>query len=829
MIPTEDFATGKPITKYGPEEQVRQNYERTLHGDYGYPREQMDIEVPIWRGSKKKPESADIVIFRTSNVLHRDQNRDIVGIVETKRPERHDGLRQLKTYMSASSAIWGVWTNGKDIAYVYRNPATGELLDDKLFDIPRYGEAVEDIGRISKADLIPAQSYSLRPIFNRILQTLYANTSTISRKERLGGEMIRLIFAKIWDERFNLERPPEFRVGLNDDPENVKQRVCGLFDDLKAQLVGDGIFDESDTITLDARSVAWVVGQLERYSLSRTDKDVVGEAFEVFAEAKLVGEKGEFFTPRGVVSVAVDLVNPRAGQFIIDPACGSGGFLIYALEHVWHSMDDDPRYRKSPNLQFEKQEVARRYFFGIDKEIDLVRISKAYMAIAGDGRGGIAQENSLHAAAHFEGNAKTLFTTDDGFRQFDIVFTNPPFGADNKVLKNEAAQFALGHKWKKVGDEYQQTDTAKDTEPQILFVERCLEMLKPGGTLAIVLPETFFHAPSYKYILDFVLSGNNLKAVVDLPHNTFRPFNNAKTCLMVLEKGMPQQQRIFMAVAQEMGHNHQGHPKYRLDPETTLVTDEIWDDLAVIRDELKEPLATDNKLTFYVESEDIKNHVYVPRYYWNNPNQILKQPEGVEPLRVSKLLEEGVIEAYKGHGSPESDYKGQGDIPYIRVSDIVNWELYRNPTTYVPRHVFDRIRGKNGVVLQPEDVVFVRRGSYRIGTVAMASPFDREVLLTGELVVLRIKQEVNDYGIDPYYLIYLLSHSYTQNQIYQKVFIETTLPNISDRWQELELPWAVDPEVRRIISDRVRATIHAKWQALAELDELRSEFGDITT
>ena len=498
------------------------------------------------------------------------------------------------------------------------------------------------------------------------------------------------------------------------------------------------------------------------------------------------------------------------------------------LEHIWRSMDQDPRYRNSPNLERKKQEVARRYFFGIDKEIDLVRIAKAYMAIAGDGRGGIAQENTLHGASQFNGHAKTLFTTDNTFKQFDIVFTNPPFGADNKVLKDEAAQFALGHRWKKVGDTYEQTATAKDTEPQILFVERCLQMLKPGGTLAIVLPETFFHAPSYRYVLDFALAGNNVKAVVDLAHNTFRPFNNAKTCLMVLEKGVPQQPQILMAVAEEMGHDHQGQPKYRLDPATSHVTDDIWDDLEIIREELKEPYSPSNKLTFHVDAEDIEDRIYVPRYYWDNPNHTLKQPDGTEPLQVGELLREGVIEAYKGHGSPPSVYKGQGDVPYIRVSDIVNWELYRNPTSYVPKHVADRIRG-NGVRLQQEDVVFVRRGSYRIGTVAMASPYDKDVLLTGELVVLRVKQRANEYGIDPYYLLYLLSHSYTQQQIYQKVFVETTLPNIGARWQELELPWVADADVRQGVSERVRSAVQSKWQAVASLAELRAEFGDLTT
>ena len=364
-----DYPTGKPVDIRKPEEQVRQNYERTLHWDFGYDTARLDIEVRIQRGEKSgrrnSRDRADIVIYRTADPLQRDQFRDILGIIETKRPNRNEGLQQLMSYMTASSALWGVWTNADTIEHVYREPVTGTLKTDYIFDIPRSGETVEEIGRLSKADLVPA--HSLKPIFNRILQTLYSNTN-ISRREKLGSEMVRLIFTKIWDERFNQGHLPEFRVGLNEDPDVVKGRVSSLFRQVKDELVEDGVFDASETITLDAKSVAWVVGQLEKYSLLKTDKDVVGDAFEVFAESKLVGEKGEFFTPREVVRTAVELVDPQPGQRILDPACGSGGFLIYAMEHVWQRMENDPRYRNSPQLEQEKREVAQRCFFGIDEE-----------------------------------------------------------------------------------------------------------------------------------------------------------------------------------------------------------------------------------------------------------------------------------------------------------------------------------------------------------------------------------------------------------------------------------------------------------------------------
>lgn len=828
-----DYATGKPVDMRKPEEKVRQDYERMLHLDYGYEKEQMDIEVAINRGApgsrRRRDDSADIVIYGTTDSERRDQFQDIVGIIETKRPQtqKREGVEQLMSYMSASSARWGVWTNGETIETIYRDPASGQMRADYIFDIPRRGETVEDMGRLSKSDLVPA--HTLKPIFYRILQTLYANTN-ISRRERLGSEMVRLIFAKIWDERFNQESLPEFRVGFNEDPSAVKERIQRLFAQVRLELADDGVFDPAETITLDDKSVTWVVGQLERYSLIRTEKDVVGDAFEVFAEAKLLGEKGEFFTPREVVRTAVELVDPQPGQRILDPACGSGGFLIYAMEHIWGAMDSSPKYRNSPRLSEEKRDVAQRTLFGIDKETDLVKIAKAYMAIAGDGRGGLVQENTLHSWDEFDGRAKDLFTQSGGFRRFDTIFTNPPFGSKIKVLKEQAAQFDLGHKWRRSNDgTYFKTREPKDTEPQILFIERCLEMLEDGGTLAIVLPESIFHLQSYRYVMQFILTGNNVRAVVDLPHNTFRPHNNAKTCLLVLQKNRAQQPHIVMAVAEEMGHDHDGRTLYRYDEELDHPTEEIWDDLSIIRSELVNPLNEENKYTFVVDADSLKDDIYVPRYYWTGLKAKADDEDRFETVTIQQLIDEGVLEAFEGHGSPPSEFKGKGTVPYIRVSDVVNWELYRNPTSSVPEHVYRAVKGKNGVTLNTGDVILVRRGSYRIGTVAMASPFDTDLLLTKELVVLRVVEPSNEYGIDPYYLIYLLSHQKTQAQVAHKTFLDTTLPNIGNRWRELTLYIEKKSSARDEIRNQVMEAIEAKWSALQRIHDLRERLGALTT
>ena len=242
-----DFATKKHVDFRKPEEKVRQEYEKILYEDYDYKFGQIDIEVSIQRGEKNskknKSEKADIVIYRTEDKNKRKQNEDILGIIETKRPNRKEGIKQLMSYMSATSCFWGVWTNGDEIEYIIRNVKTGVIKREYIFNIPKRGESLEDLGKISKDKLRPVKN--LKPIFKRILKTLYSNTN-ISRKEKLGSEMIRLIFCKIWDEKYNLSALPEFRVIPEENPDKLRRRIRKLFDEVKQELSDDGVFDKHE-------------------------------------------------------------------------------------------------------------------------------------------------------------------------------------------------------------------------------------------------------------------------------------------------------------------------------------------------------------------------------------------------------------------------------------------------------------------------------------------------------------------------------------------------------------------------------------------------------
>lgn len=819
-----DFATGKLVDFSRPEEAVRQEYEHVLVDNYGYPKSHLDIEVAIPRGTGQFPDKADVVVYSSS--AGRDPARDIWGIVETKRPERSDGITQLKSYMTATSAAWGVWTNGDDIAVLSRDDTGTGVVEDHIFNIPAHGQRIEDIGHISRSELKPFGRQELKAAFRRILSTLYANTN-ISRREKLGAEMIKLIFAKLEDEKTYLNRPPAFRAQAGERNEDTKARVDALFQRVLNELKDDGIFSPHEEITLDARSVAWVVGQLERGTLLQTDTDVVGDAFEVFAESRLVGEKGEFFTPRGVIRLAIKITDPSPDETICDPACGSGGFLIHAMNHVWGKMEQDPQWRESPQLPDAKRKMATRTIYGIDKETDLVKIAKAHMAIAGDGRSNIVHENSLHQAEDFEGLAEHHFVSRGSFRKFDFVLTNPPFGTKAKVLKSDSTHFALGRKWSRArgnkqsgGTEWTQRAAVTERDPYVLFVERCMDLLTDGGSLAIVLPETVFHAPTLGYLRQFLLNENNVKAIIDLPHNTFRPHCNAKTCLIVVEKNRAQQRDVLMVAAEQMGHDHNGRPLMRYG------TDELWDDLEVALSEVGNPDDLANTVAFTVPWSEIDANCLVPRYYRG-----LRTPPVIEAgrqgIRLGDLVDAGIVLARDGHGSPPAVDKGQGPIPYIRVNDIVNWELYRNPVASVPEETFERMT-RNKHRLAEGDVVFVRRGSYRIGTVAMASARDERVLLTRELLTFRVVRQDNEYGITPYYLLALLASRPVQDQLGSKTLIDTTLPTIGDRWQSLVLPVHTDLNEARRVSDQIEKAIKEKWAAQVGIDQLSNELGDLT-
>ena len=570
-----DYISGKYIKSTPEEVEAVQPFSEILVEDYGYPKNLIQTR-PQWRvkvrpSDTKKEYPIDIGIFDDED--HTDESLRV--IVECKRKNRKDGLKQLKDYLRFSTAEVGVWFNGNERLYLRKIEKDGLVDFYEIPNIPRYGQRVDDIGLFERKDLIPATN--LKATFRTIRNYLAANAVGITRDEVFAQQLINLIFCKIYDERFT--KPNEtvsFRAGVLEDSTEVKNRIERLFDKVKSQY--DDVIDKEDTILLDDKSITYVVGEMQIFSLQESARDAVGDAFEVFIGPSLKGAQGQFFTPRNVVQMVIEMLDPSENSKIIDPACGSGGFLVETLRYVWSKVEERGKDLGWPEheIEAEKQKVAIKNFRGIDKDYFLSKVAKAYMAILGDGRGGVFCENSLD---YDNWDNKTL--NDVSYGTFDVVITNPPFGKKLAIDSSDIlTNFDLGHKWKHVieDDVFEKEGLLDKQVPQILFIEKCIKLLKPGGTLGIVLLESIFGMPKYKYVVDFLERHTEMKAVVTMPEDLFQPHTHAKCCILICSKkskDLSSNDDVFMCEVKWCGHDSRGNPTIRIneDGEQELLDD----------------------------------------------------------------------------------------------------------------------------------------------------------------------------------------------------------------------------------------------------------------
>lgn len=823
-----DYISGTIVNSTPEEIDAIQVFSKQLVEDYGYSKQQIQTR-PQYRvrtcpsdTTKKYP--LDIIVF--SNNDKNEENEYI--IVECKKKNRKDGVSQLQDYLRLSNAYIGVWFNGNERIFIKKVEGKGKVAFEVIPNIPKSGQKLEDIGKFKRKDLKP--THNLKVVFNSIRNYLAGNATGTGRDEIIAQQLINLVFCKIYDEKFtNLEDVISFRVSINENSDVVKKRIIEIFNKVKTKY--SEVIEVADSISLDADSIKYIAGELQNFCLIESERDIVADAFETFIGYSLKGSQGQFFTPRNVIKLMIKITNPQPNELLIDPACGTGGFLIEGLRSIWNVLDSNAKSYGWNDLALKEEKMASaiKCINGIEKDDFLSKVTKAYMAILGDGKGGIFCEDSLKNVKEWKSSTQQRID----LNKFNVLLANPPFGKDIKVTGvDKLKQFDLAYNWKKQGDTFIKTNKLKKEETiQILFIERSLKLITDGGKMAIILPETFFHAPKMRYVLHYMLKNNNIIWMIDLPHNTFRPHNNAKCVVVILEKGKQQQEFINMAVAEEIGHDHLGKENYRWDYETNSSDkDQLWDDIPLIIEEIDSK--TYSKYCFKVSSEEaIKKNIFVPRYYWKSKIEGIKKlalSTNMELVSVETLIKEKIIMCFDGHGSPPAEYKGKGDIPYIRVKDIVNWEIYKDPTAKITQEIYEEKRGDKKEIKE-KDIAYVRRGSYRIGSVAMVSPYDKEALYTRELLLIRVIKENNKYNITPYYLLYLLSHRITQMQAANKILIETTLPNIADRWKELMLPIDKNPINRKNISDKIEEVIESKWNAVKKINDIQKELGNLTT
>lgn len=574
----EDFISGN-LVKGGTEEiEAVQVFSKKLVNDYGYKKSQIQTH-PQFRvktapsGEEKYP--VDITVFKTDKKTY----DNVYMVVECKQPNRTDGLTQLNIYLNLVPSVeLGVWFNGKEHVYLRKiSDVKKGVRWEHIPDIPRFNQRIEDVGLYKRKDLIKPSN--LTGVFDDIRNHLAGNTTGITRDEAFAQEIINILFCKLFDE-FNREpdEQVQFRAGVSESKEDVKKRIDDLFESVKQQY--DDLFESQDQIKLDADSVLYIVGELQKFVISEADRDSIGEAFEVFIGPALRGGEGQFFTPRNVVRMAVEMLDPRPDEYVIDPACGSGGFLIVVLEHMWKKIEAEGKKKKwnRDYITAKRSAVATKFIHGLDKDSFLSKVTKAYMAIIGDGRGGIFSENSVHEPKSW----KEVTRSKIQLNKYHIVVTNPPFGVKIPIKGDSIlSQYDLAKKWKydKDSDVWNVTNQMVNKRPpQVLFIERCLQFLRPGGKMAIVLPDSIVGNQTDGYIREFILSKARLLAVVDCPIETFA--NHTKTSVVLLQKKQEHEieknYEIFMVHASTCGHDKRGAPTYKTDSSgMTVIDDDI--------------------------------------------------------------------------------------------------------------------------------------------------------------------------------------------------------------------------------------------------------------
>ncbi|MFE7869482.1 N-6 DNA methylase [Micromonospora humida] len=585
-----DFLTGKFVNDT-PEEYVRQNIEKALVRQYKYPAKDCEPEFAIRVGSSRK--RVDIVVF-DKNSDHRQAHAYL--LVETKKADikpthRTEGVDQLQSYMAACLNVqYGMWTNGDDrICFAKRADGKGGWTFDEIIDIPAFGQTEEDAQRPKRRDLKVATADNLLFAFRRCHNYIAAHEG--KQKTEAFWELLKLIFTKIEDERspsINFYATPSERANAA-VATAAKKRIQELFTK-KVVLKYPTIFDARDT-TIDLQSgvVAYVVSQLQGYSLLASPVDVKGVAYEEIVGSNLRGDRGEFFTPRNACRMAVTMIDPRPDERLLDPSCGTGGFLITAMNHALDYIERTERKQwldPANGSDAERQELYRRrseylsqFVHGIDLNPALVRAAKMNMVMNNDGSGGLWQANTLENPHKWNAGLRTQIP----LGSIDVIVSNPPFGTRIPIDDEDTlSQYELAATWDQDDDgnwslRRDRSGNAvlqKSQPPEILFIERSLQLLKPGtGRMAMVIPNGILNNPGLAYVRHWLLRRAQILAVVDMHRDLFQPGNDTQTSMVLMRRLSAQEvveaegagldYPIFMAVAEKIGHDKRGNVIYR--------------------------------------------------------------------------------------------------------------------------------------------------------------------------------------------------------------------------------------------------------------------------
>ncbi len=685
-----------------------------------------------------------------------------------------------------------------------------------------------ELDQISKDGLKKAEN--LFKIFGDIHNHIYANDG-LSSQEAF-AEVLKLLFIKVEDERGEEKKskfyisPSEQEDISNGQNNSFRARIVELFD--KAKKDYTDVFDESEKINLKTATLAFVVDKLQNLNLSKSDRDVKGTAFQKFVYSHQRGERGQFFTPDAIIRLCVDFLAPQKNEKVLDPACGTGGFLVEAMKYVWKN-----NFSNIKNIDERKRkeiEYAEKNLFGIEINPLVAKIAKMRMILEDDGYSGIVNTNSLSNinAVEKEFSKTTYLKEIKG--TFDIILTNPPFGSQGKVnTESVLRDFSLGYKWaKNHAEKLIATSQLQNGQvPEILFIERCLELLKDGGKLAIVLPNGDFENSSLDYVREFINSKAKILAVIALPPETFIPHGTGvkasvlfcqKLAPLKLEAEKAEDYSIFFGKIKKMGYegNKNGTVIYKKDSFGRILESE--DGEPVIDEDISEMTSAFsifeqgkkfvNENAFSLRYSELDSRLDVEYYNPSYRNtRLLLFKKGAK--RIGDIVE---IQNKKSQKLKNPEVI----IRYVELSDAspLNGEL----VSYSEMLVHEA-PSRASYDIEDGDIITAVAGN-SVGTknhaTAIVSKEFSGCICTNGFRVLKAK------NINPYYLFAVLRSDIFLSQMFQ-LRTGAAIPSVSDEdLKNILIPIPTEAEQKRI-EKTIKESMELREKSRQMLDKLSLE------
>lgn len=593
------------VVKATDKEMTLQSMIAMMTEEYGFAPEDMERDYKVkyedMDTGKTKTQKVDLAIFNAGHSHDADELIRFIIVAKDAKVKANDKKAGVEAttenILSTTDCEFACWTNGEDLQYVHAfEDDFRQVTCEAISDFPAEGQTLEDLeAQGERAVPRKPANESLVKTFKRCHDYIYGNEGM---KKTAFWELLNLIFCKLYDEKRRFSDAREgisyrrrFWVGVKEQntPEGqhaVAERIKGIFEDLKESNIFKDVFDGNEQIMLSDRGLAFVASELAKYSFLDATVDVKGTAYETIVSNTLKQEAGQFFTPRNIIKCMVEMLDPDQNTRVLDPACGSGGFLVMVLDHVRHKiarnfypeLDDLHLEAKLNSAEVDDavREYAEKMIFGFDFDPDLKKAARMNMVMAGDGHSNIYNINSLdypngskpdvpHIAEAVNESIENsadwnfYFETAENNAQgkFDMVFTNPPFGTKVEVDREIAERYELNSK-----------------APEVLFIEACYNFLKPGGKMAIVLPDGILGNPNTESVRLWILQHFKLLASVDLPVETFLPQVGVQASLLFLQKKTDAEMLVpiededydvFMAIVEQVGKDRRGVPVYEKD------------------------------------------------------------------------------------------------------------------------------------------------------------------------------------------------------------------------------------------------------------------------